>query len=189
MTIILLNKTETLRRRDELAALLGDAVRHGASVGFTRPLPAAEARAYWRQVAAAVGAGEKVLLAACDARGRLVGSAQLALESRANGRHRAEVQKVMVRHRARGRGLGAALMARLEEAARADGRTLLFLDTSVGAAGAGAFYRKLGYTYAGGIPDYAATPDGRLVPNAIFYKRLRKPRPRRGQGRPARARA
>ena len=34
------------------------------------------------------------------------------------------------------------------------------------------FYERLGYVWAGSIPDYAADPDGRLVPNAIFYKQL-----------------
>lgn len=189
MQITLLTKTETLRRLDELASLLADAVRHGASIGYTRPLDASEVRAYWRNVAADVAAGCKVLLAACDERGRLMGSGQLALETRTNGRHRAEVQKVMVRHSARGRGIGGALMQRLEEAAQADGRTLLFLDTSIGTAGAAAFYRKLGYAYAGGIPDYAANPDGRLVANAIFYKLLpAAPRLRRNGKKPARRR-
>ena len=34
------------------------------------------------------------------------------------------------------------------------------------------FYLKAGYRRAGGIPDYAANPDGRLEANVIFYKRL-----------------
>jgi acetyltransferase len=68
--------------------------------------------------------------------------------------------------------VGAALMRRLEEEARAAGRSLLFLDTSIGAAGAEEFYRKLGYTFVGNIPDYAANPDGSLAANAIFYKRI-----------------
>jgi GNAT superfamily N-acetyltransferase len=107
-----------------------------------------------------------------DDGGRIVGSAQLGLELRANGRHRAEVQKVMVRHAARGRGIGAALMRRIEDEARTRGRTLLFLDTSVGRSGAVEFYTRLGYTPCGGIPDYARDPDGPLAANAIFYKRL-----------------
>ena len=49
---------------------------------------------------------------------------------------------------------------------------LLFLDTSTGPAGAVRFYERLGYTLAGSIPDHATDPDGRLVPNAIFWKRL-----------------
>ena len=49
---------------------------------------------------------------------------------------------------------------------------LLFLDTSEGPGGARDFYESLGYTYAGGIPDYALDPDGRPAKNAIFYKRI-----------------
>jgi len=162
-----------LGRLDEFSALLRDAVEHGASVGYTLPLGRDEADGYWRGVAAGVAAGNRVLLAARRADGALLGSGQLALEMRSNGRHRAEVQKVLVFHAARGRGLGAVLMARLEAEAAARGRTLLFLDTSVGAGGAVEFYQKLGYLPAGGIPDYAADPDGTLRANAIFYKRLR----------------
>lgn len=163
---------EASRRTPELIALLIDAVRHGASIGFIEPLEEGEAGAYWRGVLADLPAGRRVLLAALDEEGRLLGSAQLALEPRANGRHRAEVQKVLVFAAARRRGIGAALMGAAETEARARGRRLLFLDTSAGAGGATAFYEALGYTFVGGIPDYAADPDGRLVPNAIFYKLL-----------------
>lgn len=159
-------------RQKELAGLLIDAVRNGASVGFVEPLTAGEAETYWRKIICDLAGGHRVLLAALENDGRLVGSAQLALEPRANGRHRAEVQKVLVLNAARRRGLGAALMARIETEAKARNLRLLFLDTSTGASGAVEFYRALGYTLAGGIPDYAADPDGRLVPNAIFYKLL-----------------
>lgn len=159
-------------RSAELAALLRDAVGRGASIGFMLPLTETEVADYWRQVGTEVASGRKILLAARAAGGRICGSAQLALEPRANGRHRAEVQKLMVAAAQRRQGIGAALMARVEAEARAHGRALLFLDTSTGAGGAVEFYERLGYTLAGSIPDYAADPDGRLVPNAIFYKKL-----------------
>lgn len=167
-----LSDLDLAARRAELSRLLRDAVGHGASIGFTLPLAEPEIDAYWTEVAAAVAAGRKRVFAALDAQGGLLGSVQLALEMRSNGRHRAEVQKLLVFHAARGRGIGAALMRRLEEGAREEKRSLLFLDTSVGAAGAEEFYRKLGYTFVGNIPDYAANPDGSLAANAIFYKRL-----------------
>jgi hypothetical protein len=34
------------------------------------------------------------------------------------------------------------------------------------------YWRGVATDLAGGIPDYAANPDGRLEANAIFYKRL-----------------
>jgi ribosomal protein S18 acetylase RimI-like enzyme len=172
MKVELLSGTETLRRQSELTALMIDAVEHGASIGFTMPLAEAELERYWQEVASDVASGGKELLVALDERGHVIGSAQLALVSRPNGRHRAEVQKVMVKHTLRGRGIGAALMARLEQEAQAGGRTVLFLDTSTGSSGATVFYRRLGYSFVGSIPNYAANPDGRLVANAIFYKLL-----------------
>lgn len=172
MQIVRFTDAQLLARRREFEQLLLDAVTHGASIGFMLPLAANEAETYWRRVADEVGAGHKVLLAALGADGTLLGSGQLALEARANGRHRAEVQKVMVRHDARGRGIGATIMLQLEEEARRAERTLLFLDTSVGASGAVRFYDRLGYTLVGSIPDYARDPDGEFAPNAIFFKRI-----------------
>lgn len=67
-----------------------------------------------------------------------------------------------------GRGGGTALLLRLESEGQARGRMLLFLDTSTGENRAGPFSGRLGRCYAGGIPDYAANPDGRLVAPAIF---------------------
>jgi len=172
-TIIETLTAEAARGRSaELETLLTDAVRHGASVGLVEPLGADEAGAYWRKIIGDLAGGLRILLAAIDDEGRLVGSAQLALETRANGRHRAEVQKVLVLAAARRRGIGAALMTRIEAEAKVRGLRLLFLDTSEGRGGAVEFYRTLGYQFAGGIPDYAADPDGRLASNAIFYKLL-----------------
>ncbi len=175
MRIELLTRETHAARLPELGALLIDAVRHGASVGFVLPLADGEVEDYWRKVCADVAAGQRLLFAAFDEAGRLVGSAQLVLEPRANGRHRAEVQKVMVLASHRGREIGAALMARIEAEAHARGRLLLYLDTSVGESGATRFYDRLGYTFVGGIPDFAANPDGNLAPNAIYYKRLGAP--------------
>lgn len=157
----------------EFHALMRDAVEQGASIGYTLPLAENEVADFWHKVGAELKAGNRVLLAARDASGRLLGSGQLGLESRPNGRHRAEVQKLMVLAAERGRGVGAALMRALEEVARTRGRTLLFLDTSEGKGGASRFYTRLGYEHAGGIPDYARDPDGQLKPNVIFYKKLR----------------
>jgi acetyltransferase len=156
----------------EYHALLRDAVDHGASVGFTLPLPETEVAEYWRKVGVDITAGSRLLFAARDEAERLLGSGQLALEMRSNGRHRAEVQKLMVFSARRGAGVGSTLVHVIEKAARAQGRTLLFLDTSVGAGGAMKLYEHLGYTHCGGIPDYAMDPDGTLRSNAIYFKKL-----------------
>lgn len=157
----------------ELGALLAACVAGGASIGFLAPLAAAEAEAYWAKIAGELPGGHRVLLVGREAPGgRIVASAQLVLETRANGRHRAEVQKVMVLPSHRRRGLAAGLMREIEARARARGVSLLFLDTSDSHAGAREFYEALAYLYAGGIPGYALDPHGKPEKNAIFYKTL-----------------
>lgn len=149
---------------DDLASLLVDAVAGNASVGFPADLGLADARAWWEL------GGARVLLVARDA-GRLVGTAQLRFSAYPNGRHRAEVAKVMVHSSARRRGIASQLMAALEAEALAAGKTLLYLDTESGSP-AGRLYRRLGWTAAGTIPDFAYRPDGELRPSTYFYKRL-----------------
>ncbi len=157
---------------DELTELVADVVGHGASLGFVVPLVRSDVRAYWRVVAGEVASGGKELFVTLDERGRVQGSAQLALESRIGGQHCADVQKVMVRHARRGRGIGAVLMLRLEDAAWLAGRTVLFLDAGKGASGATDFCRRLGYTFAGSMPDGAGSLGGRLAASVLFYKPL-----------------
>ena len=48
---------------------------------------------------------------------------------------------------------------------------MLYLDTEAGSV-AEDFYKALGYTRAGEIPDYACDPSGRYKPTALYYKIL-----------------
>jgi ribosomal protein S18 acetylase RimI-like enzyme len=171
MTIEALPPDVSAEERGELVSLLTECVHGGASMGFLAPLPRADADVYWTKVLDDVASRHRVILVWRE-HGAIVGSAQLALETRANGRHRAEVQKVMVRPSHRRRGIAAALMAELEATARSRDVRLLFLDTSEGYGGARALYEALGYVYVGGIPDYALDPDGTPAKNAIYYKML-----------------
>lgn len=153
-----------------LRELLRDCVDHGASVGFLTPLDPAAAERYWDRVLGAVEQGSLLLWVAEDA-GRVVGSVQVEPCQKDNGRHRAELQKLLVLTAARGRGVARALMAEAERFARESNRTLLVLDTEVGSA-AESVYRNLGWTRAGEIPDYATTPSGKLHPTVYYYKIL-----------------
>lgn len=155
-----------------LVALLRDVVEGGASVGFLPPLAPATAAAYWATVAAAVEEGSRVLLAARSAGdGAIVGSAQLDLALRDNGRHRAEVAKVMVLSAAQRRGSGRSLMLAAEEHARRLGRTTLVLDTRSGDPSE-RLYASVGWQRAGEIPRYAMSAGGRLHATAFYYKLL-----------------
>ncbi|MFN8484427.1 MAG: GNAT family N-acetyltransferase [Anaerolineae bacterium] len=153
-----------------LVDVLQDSVNSGASVGFMPPLSADEARAYWTKALEQVAAGERLLLVA-RRDDRIVGTVALGLETRPNGSHRAEVQKLLVHSAYRRQGIAAALMAAVEDAARADGRKLLVLDTREGDA-AEMLYERIGYTRLGSIPGYARNADGSFDPTVIFYRPL-----------------
>lgn len=114
----------------DLCELLKGAVEGGASVGFMAPLSAEAADAYWRDVLASIGQSLMVWVALEN--GRAIGSVQLALCQRGNGRHRGEVQKLLVLGTHRRRGIAQRLMGELEASARAAGRSLLVLDTQRG---------------------------------------------------------
>ena len=88
-----------------------------------------------------------------------------------NQPHRGDVAKMLVHRRARRRGLGAALMEAIVDVARAEGKTLLVLDTLTDSA-ADRLYTRLGWQRVGEIPDYALYPDGRLCPSTFFYRRV-----------------
>jgi ribosomal protein S18 acetylase RimI-like enzyme len=153
-----------------LSRLLEDAVAGGASVGFLHPMDKGEALAYWKSVLPTLHSGEKVLLVARRG-GVIAGCVMLILEQRANGRHRAEIARLMVLRSARRQGIGRALMMAAEEEARRLGRTTLVLDTREGEPSE-ALYRSLGWNLAGVIPKYARSSDGSVDSTVFYYKLL-----------------
>lgn len=171
VTIRTLDVTEAQARLGELAAILMDAVEHGASVNFMAGLSEAEAGAFWRAQLPGLGSGEKRLLVAEDGV-RLVGTVLLMFAPQPNAPHRAEIGKMLVLSAARRQGLGARLLGAAETAALAAGRTLLMLDTETGSAG-DRLYRRCGWTALGVVPEHAYRPEGRLAETTLFYKRLR----------------
>jgi GNAT superfamily N-acetyltransferase len=75
----------------------------------------------------------------------------------------------MVSPAARRRGVGRALMRRVEQTARGIGRRVLFLDTRVGTA-AEALYRDAGWTEACIIPGFELGPDRQPADVVFFWK-------------------
>jgi acetyltransferase len=153
-----------------LIELLRDSVENGASVGFLAPLKRELAEAFWHDMLREAGSSRVILIATTE-QGDVAGSVQLALGQKENGRHRAEVQKLLVHSRYRNQGLGRRLMEAIEHEAQQRGITLLVLDTIEGEL-AEQLYLKLGYVRVGEIPNYASFPDGRLWTTVIFYKEL-----------------
>ena len=155
-----------------LATVLQDCVQGGASVSFMLPMPLEKAAGYWRGLSGAVERGEVIVLAAYQG-GAILGTVSLLLQQPENQPHRADVVKMLVHRAARRRGIGARLLAAVEEAARRAGKTLLVLDTA--SADAASVYASGGWQRVGEIPDYALWPGGGLCATTVFYKRLPPP--------------
>ena len=153
-----------------LGEILADAVNGGAGVSFMLPFSSADGAAYWADQEPAVDAGRKIVFAAYDG-GTIIGTVTLDKAWPPNQPHRGDIAKMLVHSHYRRKGIGKLLLKALEEEARKVGLTLLTFDTVVGSP-AEAFYRGLGYTCVGHIPDYAMSPMGKMDSTAVFYKKL-----------------
>jgi GNAT superfamily N-acetyltransferase len=163
----------TLGQREirELSDVLIDCVEGGASVSFMLPISRATAEAFWRGVGASAALAQRILLAAYDSSGIIVGTVQILIAQPENQPHRADVAKMLVLRRARRQGVGEALLAAAENAARDAGKTLLVLDTASGDAER--LYSRRGWQRCGLIPGYALLPHGGPCDTTIFYRVLK----------------
>src|SRR2546430_351558 len=155
---------------DTLAGILADCVAGGASVSYMAPFSHEQARAAFEAAGVEVEEGRRLLLGAF-AEGRLVGTVQIILALPPNQPHRAEIAKLLVHSSARRRGIAQLLMRQAESEARAEGKSLLVLDTVTG-DDAERLYARLGWTRVGVIPGYALYPDGRPCDTTVFWKSL-----------------
>ena len=167
-----IRRVERLDDREiaQLAEILVDCIDGDAGVSFLHPLAPDRARAFWRDVAAGVEAGDRAVLVAEDDDG-LVATVQLVLAQPENQPHRADLSKMLVHRRGRRRGLGAALLEAAEQTARECGKTLLVLDTNTG-SDAERLYARHGWVRVGEIPDFSVQPRGGLRATTVFYKRV-----------------
>ena len=134
------------------------------------PFSHEQARDAFGAVADEVEQGRRLVLAAfLD--GDVVGTVQVVLALPPNQPHRAEIAKLLVHRSARKRGIAQLLMEHAEVEARAEGKTLLVLDTVTGDS-AERLYERLGWTRVGVIPGYALYPDGRPCDTTVFWKAL-----------------
>ncbi|MFI5529621.1 GNAT family N-acetyltransferase [Kitasatospora sp. NPDC051853] len=172
MHITALTATDLTDHAEALGGLLADAVEGGASVGFSAGLTPERAAAWWHGLAGALTDGHLLLWAAFEEDGaRLLGTVQLRLTPYPNGRHRADLAKLLVHSAARGRGTGRRLLAHAEAEAAARGLTLLLLDTETDSP-AEHLYRSAGWTTLGTVPGHATNPAGELRPTTFYFKTL-----------------
>jgi GNAT superfamily N-acetyltransferase len=169
ITVRSLSADATRERIAQLADVLLDCVEGGASVSFMLPMARTTALDFWEKVAAGVARGERTLLVAED-EGGIAGTVQLITDMPENQPHRADVAKLLVHRRARSAGIGRRLMEAVEDAARAQGRRVLVLDTA--SETAERLYERLGWQRVGVVPDYAYMPDGALCATVFYYKHV-----------------
>lgn len=154
-----------------LSEVLIDCVEGGASVNFMWPMTREKATAFWAKAAESAARGERMIFAAEDAAGTIVGTVQVILAMPENQPHRADVAKMLVHRRARRHGVGAALLIAAERAALSIGKTLLVLDTA--SDDAERLYARQGWQLCGRIPNYALLPDGAPCATTVFFKALK----------------
>ncbi|KZN33576.1 hypothetical protein N480_23935 [Pseudoalteromonas luteoviolacea S2607] len=155
---------------EALRNLLDACIDHGASLGFYAPAGADLLLSYWQTVAKEVSNNQRLLYILYD-HGEVQATVQLSLCQKQNGRHRAEVEKLLVQPRAHRRGYASQLMAYIESDALQQGIQLLVLDTLSGDK-AEHFYHSIGYSKVGQIPYYVSDVSGRLNSTSYYYKHL-----------------
>jgi GNAT superfamily N-acetyltransferase len=158
------------RELQGLSDVLIDCVEGGASVSFMLPMTRAKAEAFWRHTFASMARGERLVFAAEEADGTIVGTVQIILAQPENQPHRGDLAKMLVHQRARKRGIGAALLTAAERGALDAGKTLLVLDTA--SDDAERLYARHGWERCGVIPNYALWPDGTPCATTYFFKFL-----------------
>ncbi|SFA85931.1 MULTISPECIES: GNAT family N-acetyltransferase [unclassified Bacillus (in: firmicutes)] len=152
--------------REKLSELLIKVVEDGASVGFLPPLDLTEANQYWDSVLK-----PEVILFIATVNDELAGSIQLHMSSKENGKHRAEIAKLMTSPDFRRMGIGKILMENAEKRAKSENISLIVLDTREGDP-SNNLYQSFNYIEAGRIPHYAKSADGELHSTVFYYKEL-----------------
>jgi ribosomal protein S18 acetylase RimI-like enzyme len=166
----MLSATQAQQRLSELCDVLQGCVAQGASVGF---IDAADQQAilrFWQNRIYSLASGNDELWVACQ-HGAIVATVMINNSAMPNGRHRAEISKLLVHPRARRQGIARQLMQQAEQRARQMGKTLLVLDTRSGDI-ASDLYRSLDWQVAGSIPFYAESTTGELDATTYMFKVL-----------------
>lgn len=153
-----------------LCDVLQACVADGASIGFVDAQDRGAIELFWQDKIFSLASGDNQLLVAYQ-QGVIVATVMVGFSAMPNGRHRAEISKLLVHPQARRQGIARRLMQQAEQLAAAQGKTLLVLDTRSGDV-ATDLYLSLEWQIAGSIPLYAESVEGVLDATTIMYKVL-----------------
>lgn len=163
-----LTADEARQRFSELGDVLQECVKDGASVGFIDPTDRPAIDRFWQEKIDSLARRDCDLFIALD-NGTAAGTVMVNYCATPNGRHRAEITKLLVHPQARRQGIARALMMQAEQLAWEKGLVLLVLDTRSGDV-ASDLYRSLGWQSAGSIPFYAQSVENTLDSTTYMYK-------------------
>ncbi|MCA1175589.1 MULTISPECIES: GNAT family N-acetyltransferase [unclassified Pantoea] len=151
-----------------LTEVLQGCVADGASVGFIDAGDRAAMERFWQDKIYSLASGDNQLLVAWQ-QGVIVATVMVGFSAMPNGRHRAEISKLLVHPDARRQGIARRLMQQAEQLAIEQGKTLLVLDTRSGDV-ATDLYLSMDWQIAGSIPLYAESTEGALDATTVMYK-------------------
>lgn len=166
----MLSASEAQQALPELCEVLQACVADGASVGFIDAVDHQAIDRFWQDRIYSLASGDAELWVARQ-HGSVVATVMINSSSMPNGRHRAEITKLLVHPQARRQGIARQLMLQAEQQARLQGKTLLVLDTRSGDV-ASDLYRSLDWQVAGSIPFYAESTTGELDATTYMFKLL-----------------
>ncbi|MFP7494142.1 GNAT family N-acetyltransferase [Terribacillus saccharophilus] len=149
---------------EELSSLFQSIVAGGASMNYLHPMSDKTAFNYWDSV---LSENVRLFIGLID--GQIAGTVQLQYTDKENGQHRAEIAKLMTSTKARRKGVARKLLQHAEQVAKADGKTLLLLDTEKEGP-ANKLYQSEDYVLFGEVPDFAQDAFGTYLAGNFYYK-------------------
>jgi GNAT superfamily N-acetyltransferase len=152
-----------------LVELIHNAISTNNSVGFLHTTTKSELIEFWQNEINELETANTFLIARDGI--RIVGIVILTRETRPNGRHRAELRKLIVHSEYQRNGIAQSLERHATDLARDYGLKLLYLDSATDFL-VERVYESWGWQKAGSIPDYSSKPDGTLEPTTYFYKHI-----------------
>jgi GNAT superfamily N-acetyltransferase len=158
--------------RDGVLALWTEVSQAGGAVGFVPPVTREDVRPDLDSAFAALAAGQRRLLLGRDEDGRIAATAFLAYNTHRLMRHWIWAYTVMVHPDHQGKGHGRALLAAVEQAARAMPGIEAIRLTCRGGTGADTFYERCGYKEVGRVPRAIRVGPGRTCDDVIMLLEL-----------------